>query len=424
MTALISWTHNVILLSKCKDILEREFYMRMIRKNRWSYRVLLNQAGGIALYSSLKIPSHIQKEEAHMTHPPLLWNPINLIDGEAHWVGWTLGYIIGAIILSKAAGTILRMVSSRLKSPPFTIFSEAFLTPFITLLWYLTALFCIDLVTDNLLSQAHPKLWISLLNTPAVLTIGWFLIRFKNRYIAHTMEERALAGKIPDANSMLAVSKIFTVIICIIVAFLLNDMTGLSLTTLLAFGGVGGLAIAFASQEIVSNFFGGFMIHMTRPFLLGEAVSMPTQNIEGTVEEIGWYQTRIRSTAKAAVYVPNSLFSKALLINKSRMTHRLIDDSILVQVTPLGSLSVLIQDIDAYLAKHPRLDHSEWAGARIRSLQGPVCELGLYGLTKAPTIDDFYHIRDGVLLHVAELVASRGGQLSSANVVTASLSRS
>lgn len=354
----------------------------------------------------------------------LLWNPINLIDGEAHWMGWTLGYVAAAMVVSKGIGVLLKQLATRLKSTPFSIFAGALYTPFIALVWYLTALFCTDLVTDNLLSQAHPRLYASLLNTGAVLVIGWFLIRFKNRYIAHTMEERALAGKIPDANSMLAVSKIFTVIICIVVAILLNDMTGLSLTTLLAFGGVGGLAIAFASQEIVSNFFGGFMVHMTRPFLLGETISMPIHSIEGTVEEIGWYQTRIRSTAKAAVYVPNSLFSKALLINKSRMTHRLIDDSILVQVTPLSTLSVIIQDVDAYLSKHPRLDHGEWAGARIRSFQGSICELGLYGLTKAASLDDFYHVRDGVLLHVAELVTSRGGQLASPNIVTAPLSRS
>jgi predicted nuclease of restriction endonuclease-like (RecB) superfamily len=43
LTAEISWTHNVVILSKCKDPLEREFYMRMSKKNGWSYRVLLNQ---------------------------------------------------------------------------------------------------------------------------------------------------------------------------------------------------------------------------------------------------------------------------------------------------------------------------------------------------------------------------------------------
>ncbi len=43
LSAEISWSHNVAILSKCENILEREFYMRMSKKSGWSYRVLLNQ---------------------------------------------------------------------------------------------------------------------------------------------------------------------------------------------------------------------------------------------------------------------------------------------------------------------------------------------------------------------------------------------
>jgi predicted nuclease of restriction endonuclease-like (RecB) superfamily len=43
LLAEISWTHHVYILEKCKDPLEREFYMRVSKRNRWSYRVLLNQ---------------------------------------------------------------------------------------------------------------------------------------------------------------------------------------------------------------------------------------------------------------------------------------------------------------------------------------------------------------------------------------------
>ena len=43
MTAEISWTHHIVILSKCKDILEREFYIRMSKRNGWTYRVLMHQ---------------------------------------------------------------------------------------------------------------------------------------------------------------------------------------------------------------------------------------------------------------------------------------------------------------------------------------------------------------------------------------------
>lgn len=43
LSAEISWSHNVIILEKCKDVLEREFYIKMSKRNSWSYRVLMNQ---------------------------------------------------------------------------------------------------------------------------------------------------------------------------------------------------------------------------------------------------------------------------------------------------------------------------------------------------------------------------------------------
>ena len=45
LLAEISWTHHIYILEKCKDPLEREFYMRMSRKNGWTSRVLLHQIG-------------------------------------------------------------------------------------------------------------------------------------------------------------------------------------------------------------------------------------------------------------------------------------------------------------------------------------------------------------------------------------------
>lgn len=43
LSAQISWSHNVAILSKCKDSLEKEFYMKMSKRNGWTYRVLIHQ---------------------------------------------------------------------------------------------------------------------------------------------------------------------------------------------------------------------------------------------------------------------------------------------------------------------------------------------------------------------------------------------
>ena len=74
------------------------------------------------------------------------------------------------------------------------------------------------------------------------------------------------------------------------------DTIGIDVQTVLAFGGIGGVAIGFAGLEIISNFSVWFMIYVTRPFTVGEQIRIIEQEeLNGTVEDIGWCLTRVRT---------------------------------------------------------------------------------------------------------------------------------
>jgi len=62
---------------------------------------------------------------------------------------------------------------------------------------------------------------------------------------------------------------------------------GFSIAGALTFGGIGGIAIGFAAKDMLSNFFGGLMIYLDRPFKTGDWIRSPDREIEGVVEEIG-----------------------------------------------------------------------------------------------------------------------------------------
>jgi predicted nuclease of restriction endonuclease-like (RecB) superfamily len=57
----ISWTHHIYILEKCKNLLEREFYIRMSRRQSWSYRVLLNQIGNHTYEKTLASQTNFEK---------------------------------------------------------------------------------------------------------------------------------------------------------------------------------------------------------------------------------------------------------------------------------------------------------------------------------------------------------------------------
>jgi len=69
LSAEISWSHNVALLSKCQDPLQREFYMRMAKKNGWTYRVLLHQIDNMTYEKTMTSQTNFDKNLSKKLRP-------------------------------------------------------------------------------------------------------------------------------------------------------------------------------------------------------------------------------------------------------------------------------------------------------------------------------------------------------------------
>ncbi len=106
-----------------------------------------------------------------------------------------------------------------------------------------------------------------------------------------------------------------TILVIITLLFIGQNIFKLDITTLLAGAGVFGVAIAFASRETLSNFFGTLVIILDRPFRRGDRIQFA--GIDGIVESVGMRSTRIQ-TGKDSVYVvPNSTIASANIENIS-----------------------------------------------------------------------------------------------------------
>jgi small-conductance mechanosensitive channel len=89
---------------------------------------------------------------------------------------------------------------------------------------------------------------------------------------------------------------------------------GLDISPLLAGGAVGGLAVALALQDTLSNLFAGFYLSIDRPVKVGDFVKLESGD-EGFVEEIGWRNTKVRLFADNLVVIPNSKLSQSVITN-------------------------------------------------------------------------------------------------------------
>jgi small-conductance mechanosensitive channel len=103
------------------------------------------------------------------------------------------------------------------------------------------------------------------------------------------------------------------IIFSIGILIILNSL-GISITPILATLGVGGLAVALALQDTLSNLFSGFYITLAKQIRIGDFVKLETGE-EGYVEDIGWRATRIRMLPNNVVLIPNNKLSQSVITN-------------------------------------------------------------------------------------------------------------
>jgi MscS family membrane protein len=192
---------------------------------------------------------------------------------------------------------------------------------------------------------------------------------------------------------------------------MLLEATGRSFSTLIAFGGIGGLALAFASQEIISNFFGGFMIYITQPFAIDDWILLPDLSVEGVVEQIGWYTTHIRSLDKQPMYIPNSLFNKQVVITRSRMSHRQIKEVVGVRSEDYNKLRAITEDIEKQLRKHHDIDHSQSIIVRFSGYGPSTLDIYISAYTNKVDTSSYMRVKEAILFAIGDTIARHGAEI-------------
>jgi MscS family membrane protein len=187
---------------------------------------------------------------------------------------------------------------------------------------------------------------------------------------------------------------------------------GYSVSGVMAFGGIGGIAVGFAAKDLLANFFGGLMIYLDRPFKVGDWIRSPDKNIEGTVEEIGWRQTRIRTFDKRPLYVPNATFASISVENPSRMTNRRIYETIGVRYDDVGRVKAIVADVHAMLRQHEEIDQEQTLIVNLNSFGASSVDFFIYTFTRTTNWIRFHEIKQDVLLRIIEIIEARGAEVA------------
>ncbi|HEB66314.1 MAG TPA: mechanosensitive ion channel [Gammaproteobacteria bacterium] len=245
-----------------------------------------------------------------------------------------------------------------------------------------------------------------------MVTITWFLIRFISYMERNILHEQELAGTPVDKTTASAISQLLRVSVLITATLVILQTLGVNISAILAFGGIGGIAVGFAAKDLLANFFGGLMVYLDRPFAIGDWIRSPDKDIEGTVEKIGWRTTQIRTFDKRPLYVPNSVFTSIALENPSRMTHRRIYETIGIRYDDIEKLPAIVADVKKMLQTHPEIDQNQTMIVNFNSFAPSSLDFFVYTFTKTTNWIRYHEIKQDVLFKISEIIADHGAEIA------------
>ena len=304
----------------------------------------------------------------------------------------------------------LQKVSKRAeqtKNPWDNAFIEAIKPPIRVFIWLLGLSFAADLVSIEV-EQAFSSLTNKVREIGIIVILTWFLLRLTKR-IQDTLVS-ADRKKPLDETTASALGKLVRASILITAILIVMQSMGYSISGILAFGGIGGIAVGFAAKDLLANFFGGLMIYLDRPFVVGDWIRSPDRDIEGTVEDIGWRLTRIRTFDKRPLYVPNATFTHISLENPSRMQNRRIKETIGIRYDDADKMAMIVTDVKAMLQKHADIDTSQTMIVNFNAFAPSSLDFFIYTFTKTTAWIEYHEIKQDVMLKIISIIEAHGAE--------------
>jgi MscS family membrane protein len=185
---------------------------------------------------------------------------------------------------------------------------------------------------------------------------------------------------------------------------------GMNMSAILTIGGIGSAAFAFASKDVIANFFGGIMVLFNRPFRVGDWVVV--KGVEGGIERIGLYATYIRMGDKRLVYVPNSVFVSGIIENTSERTNRRLSETIGVRYDDFDAVESIIEDIETMLQADADIDQSQAVRATFGGYGDSTIDITILAFTNTTSPPEFAKIRQRLMLEVGRIIQKRGADFA------------
>lgn len=209
-----------------------------------------------------------------------------------------------------------------------------------------------------------------------------------------------------DNHVIPLIRKVLRVFVVIIGGLFILQNLDVNITALLAGISIGGLALALAAQDTLKNFFGSLMIFIDKPFSVGHWIS--SGDIDGTVEEIGFRSTRIRTFRNSLTYVPNGKLADSTVDNHGLRQYRRFYMNIAITYdTPPDLIEVFVMGLRKIVDKHPNT-RKDFHIVEFNEMGDFSLKIMFYIFFAVPTWPEELRARHEVLIEIVRLAERLG----------------
>ena len=266
------------------------------------------------------------------------------------WLALFILVVLGVLadrMLAWSLALFVRRSSSRTQS--FKDVPDTMLRPLgliaMAIIWWLGI---------NLLGLPEQALLILLVGVKflAAASAVWTAYRLVDLLTAWLKRKAANTESTLDDALVPLAQRSFKVFVTVIGVVFIADNMNIDISSLLAGLGLGGLAFALAAKDMVQNLFGSITVLLDRTFSVGDWIV--TEGVEGTVEEIGFRSTRVRTFYNSLITLPNSHFITASVDNMGKRRYRRYKTAFgLTYDTPPDRIEAFCEGLRELVRQHP-----------------------------------------------------------------------
>lgn len=200
------------------------------------------------------------------------------------------------------------------------------------------------------------------------------------------------------------------VLFVIFAALAMLESLGFPVNSLIAGLGLGGLTVSLAAKDTASNLFSGLVLLVERPFAIGDWVTCA--GVEGTVEDITFRSTKIRTLANTLTVIPNSMVSAGFITNSSERKMRMSEFTLGVCYdTPRAAIEQVIADLRELLTGDEDLV-SDTVMVRLSGFAASSIDIFVRFYTKTTDAGVYFKICERINFEIIDIMAKNNVQFA------------